>query len=1056
MLAVISAGKTSILKVLFNINFLISSSGIGTKFVNIIRYNPEVGNNPKFYHLFLRKNENNDYEYYKDESSEIIGKSQIKERNIQLNDKFKNKEVPYNNLFYMVEVGESYFLDKEYLKNYDLVDIPGVSEYISSNNNIKSNNYTSTIEQEMKQFNIDEEKSYLTEIFKIIKNKIKNGIIVFSIDNYTHVENYRIIGKFQKVIDKPIENFLILLNKIDKSENKEEDINKLYSKIIEYFPSLKKFNFTKNTLLPCSSIQLKNELKMETSFYHLIYFHFLNFLMDSKQNKDKYKNTNFIDFIIKFLNRDNITKKRFINQINEFRKNKNFVNILYEIKNIFKNIKKSHLDENLNFGLKEDDFKENEIINSLQNIEEDEEDNDDTKINLNELNGNIIILYYYLEFKNNNKKLIPQKSLDTLKLMRYFNQENVNSKNEYLPYNISDPSEMIYIPLLGLSNAGKSTILNGLIGINILPAQKKECTKKGILIRYWKNDYPIMRKLRFINYNNKYYLEPEKEIIGNNLEDIKNILNGLNGKFIENEQDFFYEIDINIKFIKEAKIEERLKERICFIDLPGFGTNNKFEYLDTYSHLINMSDIFIYVVFNQKIKENDNNKMLNKIYNNIIQEKRFDDKEFIKRCLFIINFDKDQDTSIKSILQAKDDILKILKNLNNSYINDLNLCFYNAKFYENYLLKYNYYNSFSNLIKNEINQFIKLKELFNKGEIENFKGGPFNKYFLNKLKENIRNDVPVKFNENIIELDKELKKEINDEIQKYNFIINEKEINLIIKYISFARMNLNKNDLLEKSNFELIKKNLILILKNIKLKKIKKVNRHFNKSNKRHIKKYNSYIRTLNSSKEYIEANFRFENSNTNLISLTEENYISNNNNYYQNKKKLKYNNDIEINRKELTFQNEENDENLIEKGNTKYRKSQIKKKVKLVQKKEEYINKSEEQFHKKNVLISNYKEEEWEKEKKEEEKEEEEKDVVGEEEKEEDDMEKEEDEEDDKEKEEDEEEYLYIKNFTKQRNYIKTKKFHFNNKYKEKYKQKLNKPNMINLMILTKMKKNK
>ena len=192
---------------------------------------------------------------------------------------------------------------------------------------------------------------------------------------------------------------------------------------------------------------------METSFYHLIYFHFLNFLMDSKQNKDKYKNTNFIDFIIKFLNRDNITKKRFINQINEFRKNKNFVNILYEIKNIFKNIKKSHLDENLNFGLKEDDFKENEIINSLQNIEEDEEDNDDTKINLNELNGNIIILYYYLEFKNNNKKLIPQKSLDTLKLMRYFNQENVNSKNEYLPYNISDPSEMIYIPLLGLSNA---------------------------------------------------------------------------------------------------------------------------------------------------------------------------------------------------------------------------------------------------------------------------------------------------------------------------------------------------------------------------------------------------------------------------------------------------------------------------------------------------------------------------------------------------------------------------------------------------------------------------
>jgi len=32
------------------------------------------------------------------------------------------------------EVGESYFLDKEYLKNYDLVDIPGVSEYKGNEN----------------------------------------------------------------------------------------------------------------------------------------------------------------------------------------------------------------------------------------------------------------------------------------------------------------------------------------------------------------------------------------------------------------------------------------------------------------------------------------------------------------------------------------------------------------------------------------------------------------------------------------------------------------------------------------------------------------------------------------------------------------------------------------------------------------------------------------------------------------------------------------------------------------------------------------------------------
>ena len=171
MLAVISAGKTSILKVLFDIDFLTSSAGIGTKFVNIIRYNPEVGNCPKFYHLILRKTRNDEYEFYKDNYTEIIGKKEIEEKNKKLNDEFKNRDIPFQDLFYMVEIGEANFIDKEYLKYYDLVDIPGVSEYVKSDKNMnypKEKNF-STIEEEMKDFNVEEEKSYLTEIFKIIK-----------------------------------------------------------------------------------------------------------------------------------------------------------------------------------------------------------------------------------------------------------------------------------------------------------------------------------------------------------------------------------------------------------------------------------------------------------------------------------------------------------------------------------------------------------------------------------------------------------------------------------------------------------------------------------------------------------------------------------------------------------------------------------------------------------------------------------------------------------------------------------------------------------------------
>ena len=156
MISVISAGKTSLLNVLFNIDFLESSAGIGTKFVNIIRYNQDVGNNPKFYHLKIKNIGNSNYEFYKEKSTEIIGKEAIKKRNKELNQIYKNREISYEELFYMIEIGENNFIeDKEYLKNYDLVDIPGVSEYTKSSDQQNYEDYKrySSVEEEMKIYN---------------------------------------------------------------------------------------------------------------------------------------------------------------------------------------------------------------------------------------------------------------------------------------------------------------------------------------------------------------------------------------------------------------------------------------------------------------------------------------------------------------------------------------------------------------------------------------------------------------------------------------------------------------------------------------------------------------------------------------------------------------------------------------------------------------------------------------------------------------------------------------------------------------------------------------
>ena len=47
------------------------------------------------------------------------------------------------------------------------------------------------------------------------------------------------------------------------------------------------------------------------------------------------------------------------------------------------------------------------------------------------------------------------------------------------------------------SNAGKSTILEGIINTKILLSQKIECTKKDVLIKPQEKDYSLIRKTRF-------------------------------------------------------------------------------------------------------------------------------------------------------------------------------------------------------------------------------------------------------------------------------------------------------------------------------------------------------------------------------------------------------------------------------------------------------------------------------------------------------------------------------------------------------------------------------
>ena len=108
--AMISAGKSKLLNVILNVNFLESKSGIGTKFVNILRYNPKI-EQPLFYHLKL-KAEKGKYIFYKDNEYKIIqGEKNIIEENIAINKELADKKkINYDDIFYITEINSIGFL----------------------------------------------------------------------------------------------------------------------------------------------------------------------------------------------------------------------------------------------------------------------------------------------------------------------------------------------------------------------------------------------------------------------------------------------------------------------------------------------------------------------------------------------------------------------------------------------------------------------------------------------------------------------------------------------------------------------------------------------------------------------------------------------------------------------------------------------------------------------------------------------------------------------------------------------------------------------------------
>ena len=936
--AKISVGKSKFLNVIYNIDFLECKEGIATKFVNILRYNPNI-KNPRFYHLVLIKNGDN-YGFYQDLNEFYEGKEKIIEANKNINKKLRDeKNINYENLFYMTEINKNPFIkDEEYLLDHDLCDLPGLSEYQgnqksqaqskaelnqkefdSSNGNGQKMQLVSTskkdkinskykkyqkldfdtFNKEIEMIDLNEEKkiekeenkedeilykikieenTYLSEIFRIIKNYIDSIIIILSVENYYFKENFELIAKLHKITEKPILNSLVLLNKIDLSQDPENDEKKCRGLLIKNFQKFQTFNINFNTFISLSVEQVQNELLMDTSFRHLIFYHFQNCLSIAKKDNSKAE-ANKASFIFHLKNIIEKEKKIEINdlklKIEQLNKENNIFELNKEIKSIIKDLKEKLKDTNMNEKIRldiSDTDLQNIDNNEESNEDEEEEEEKDESQKLNnyiEKNPINIIKLLYIYFKQ--KLFIPPLSESTKNLLQYFTNKKINysGNNYYLEeketenmklnfemenhlsslhnkllnsniqsriinnlkmkiINISEniiKSQKIFIPFLGPSNAGKTTIINGIIGRNILPTALNECTKRGIIIGYSSlpDDEITISKANLIAkqiLNNDYYYFKKGNIICKGLRNVRQTLEGLNYGFTDRQEDCLYYIHTKIKLFDELGLDDSLKKKIYLIDLPGYGSENNFLEYEITQNLINISKCFVFVVRNSVIKENNTKKLIEKIFKEIKEIKGKIDSGIIKSCFFILNNNNSQKITEEDLKSTRKDILELLDincDIDDGNKYDINLSFFNAKLYCNYCDNFIYFFNLKETLKNEFNNYLERKEnLYKLPDINKYKVyKSFLDFLYNQLCDKIKDIFGIKIKtqkQKPFKIAENIQKELNNIIKDFidegyvKMVDTMKNENKIGQLLTFGQEKIANLDLLKESNFEEFKK----------------------------------------------------------------------------------------------------------------------------------------------------------------------------------------------------------------------------------------------------------
>jgi hypothetical protein len=396
-----------------------------------------------------------------------------------------------------------------------------------------------------------------------------------------------------------------------------------------------------------------------------------------------------------------------------------------------------------------------------------------------------------------NKKIINHfnelsKHLEQLKINIKENKNIIDIIRQLIDY--LKTYNVIFIPFLGPTNAGKTTIINGIIGKDLLPTGLRECTKRGIIIGYEDlNDDNMtisninLEKERCLNKDKFYFYNRINSIIGKGLSQVKDTLIGLNNKFPKSEKDSFYYIKTKIKLYDDLGLDKNMKKMIYLIDFPGFGTENFFEN-NIYKNVMTICNSFFFIVKNLKISEKNNALILNNLFfKTMDQTNIISSNKFLKSCFFIVNNEKEQATEEYDLELGKKQIQEIIKNEIEK--KDIKLCFFNAEYYSNFNNYYNYFFDLNNLFKNEYKNFQEYNNnIFKYPEkyISVKKYKTFYDYLNTAIKQKMKNIFP-NSNQNVVsntlsEIEKQIETIVNQ--NKY-FNIDNKKIKILAKNIFF-------------------------------------------------------------------------------------------------------------------------------------------------------------------------------------------------------------------------------------------------------------------------------